>query len=88
MVYRRELQGRHRNDPLLDDCNDKAFEVQRVPEDWDQHMEFKPTHTPDYFGMFLKEGAPVLEQGQPIAFMKGGIVIMPKGSNMGMSQET
>ena len=74
--------------PLLDDCNSKAFQAQDLLENWEQHMEFKPTYTPDCFGTFLKEGAPELKQGQLFAFMEGDIVIMPKGSNMGMAQET
>ena len=63
---------------LLGLWNAKASEM--MPGDeatWNQSMEAKPTHSEECFGLFVKSGR--VEKGKLIAFMKGEIVISPKG---------
>jgi hypothetical protein len=61
--------------------NAKAFErISENESSWNEKMAIKPTHSEECFGLFLKRGE--IKSGRIIAFMKGDIVISPKGSNM------
>ena len=64
--------------------NAKASEMMPGSETtWNERMEIKPTHSEECFGLFVKKGN--IENGKLLAFMKGEIIISPKGSNKGLS---
>jgi len=63
--------------------NTKASEMMPGSETaWNESMEIKSTHSDECFGLFVKKGS--VNNGKLIAFMKGEIIISPKGSNKGL----
>ena len=66
---------------MLFQWNAKASEM--IPNDetaWNESMETKPTHSEQCHGLFVKKGS--VSKDKVIAFMKGELIISPKGCSV------